>query len=105
MVGAGATGEGAGVATPVAAILAAIGIFAIGWMIAMYAKRIHAAGALYDYVTHGFGERVGFYAGWVYYWGTMALTAAIPSIIGGITYGLLHDDLGGRRRLPTGSSG
>jgi amino acid transporter len=100
MVGAGATGEGAGVATPVAVILAAIGIFAIGWMIAMYAKRIHAAGALYDYVTQGFGERVGFYAGWVYYWGTMALTAAIPLIIGGITYGLLHDDLGWEKTPP-----
>ncbi len=100
MVGAGATGEGAGVATPVAVILAAIGIFAIGWMIATYAKRIHAAGALYDYASHGFGERVGFYAGWVYYWGTMALTAAIPLIIGGITYGLLHDDIGWKSTPP-----
>ena len=35
------------------------------------------------------GIDVGFYAGWVYYWGTMVLTAAIPLIIGGITYGLL----------------
>jgi amino acid transporter len=75
-------------------ILTAVGIAAIGWIIALYARRIHAAGALYDYVTHGFGERVGFWAGWIYYWGTMALTAAIPLIFGGIVYGLLHDDIG-----------
>ena len=100
IVGAGATGEGAGTATPVAVILASIGILAIGWMIAAYARRIHAAGALYDYATHGFGERIGFYAGWVYYWGTMALTSAIPLIIGGITYGLLHDDIGWKSTPP-----
>ena len=94
VVAAGPAGKGAGVATPFAMILTAIGILAIGWIIALYARRIHAAGALYDYVTHGFGERVGFWAGWVYYWGTMALTAAIPLIFGGILYGLLHDDIG-----------
>jgi amino acid transporter len=100
IVAAGAAGKGAGVATPFAVILAAIGIAAIGWIIALYARRIHAAGALYDYVTHGFGERVGFWAGWVYYWGTMALTAAIPLIFGGIVYGLLHDDIGWKGTPP-----
>jgi len=66
IVAAGAAGKGAGVATPFVVIVTAIGIAAIGWIIALYARRIHAAGALYDYVTHGFGERVGFWAGWVY---------------------------------------
>jgi amino acid transporter len=94
IVAAGAAGKGAGVATPFAEILTAVGIAAIGWIIALYARRIHAAGALYDYVTHGLGERIGFWAGWIYYWGTMALTAAIPLIFGGIVYGLLHDDIG-----------
>jgi amino acid transporter len=53
IVGAGL--YGAGVATPVAVILAAIGMAAIGWIIAEYAKRIHAPGALFDYVSDGFG--------------------------------------------------
>jgi amino acid transporter len=100
IVAAGAAGKGAGVATPFVVIVTAIGIAAIGWIIALYARRIHAAGALYDYVTHGFGERVGFWAGWVYYWGTMALTAAIPLIFGGIVYGLLHDDIGWKSTPP-----
>jgi amino acid transporter len=100
IVAAGAAGKGAGVATPFAEILTAVGIVAIGWIIAMYARRIHAAGALYDYVTHAFGNRVGMWAGWVYYWGTMALTAAIPLIFGGIVYGLLHDDIGWKSAPP-----
>ena len=83
VVGAGLFG--AGVATPVAIILAAIGMAAIGWIIAEYAKRIHAAGALYDYVSDGFGDRAGFVGGWLYYAATMLLTTAIVVVIGGIT--------------------
>lgn len=85
VVGAGATGKGAGVATPVAVILAALGVGAIGWIIAAYSRRIHAAGALYDYVTDGFGKRVGFVAGWLYYGCTLLLASAIVLVVGGIT--------------------
>ena len=34
----------------------AIGVFALGWIVAQYAKRIHAAGSLYDYVSNGLGS-------------------------------------------------
>ena len=57
-------------------LIAAIGIFAIGWIVAQYAKRIHAAGSLYDYVSAGLGNNVGAAAGWLYYSGTMVLTPA-----------------------------
>ena len=59
VVGANNAGKGAGLATPVAIIIAAIGMAAVGWIIAQFAKRIHAAGALYDYISAGFGEKVG----------------------------------------------
>ena len=36
---------------------------------AQYAKRIHAAGSLYDYVSMGLGINVGAAAGWLYYGG------------------------------------
>lgn len=85
VVGAGAAGKGAGIATPVAVILAALGVGAIGWIIAAYSRRMHAAGALYDYVTDGFGKRVGFVAGWLYYGCTLLLTSAIVLVVGGIT--------------------
>ena len=54
-----ASGKGGGVAAPLSVLLAAIGVFALGWVVSSYAKEIHAAGSLYDYVTRGLGERVG----------------------------------------------
>ena len=85
------SGEGAGVATPFAVILAAIGTLALGWIVAQYAKRVHAAGSLYDYVTMGFGSRIGGWAGWVYYGATLLLSSAIAVLIGW----LLADDTNG----------
>jgi amino acid transporter len=85
-------GKGAGVATPFAVILAAIGIFALGWIVAAYARRIHAAGSLYDYVTEGFGDRIGFVAGLVYYVGTAGLTAGVPLLFGGLTQDFLRTE-------------
>jgi amino acid transporter len=76
------SGEGAGVATPFAVILAAIGTLALGWIVAQYAKRVHAAGSLYDYVTMGFGSRVGGWAGWIYYGATLLLASAIAVLVG-----------------------
>jgi amino acid transporter len=90
VVGANNAGKGAGLATPLAIIVAAIGVGALGWLIAQYAKRIHAAGALYDYISAGFGERVGFVFGWIYQGGLLVLAAAIPLLIGGVAQDWLH---------------
>jgi amino acid transporter len=76
------SGEGAGIATPFAVILAAIGVLALGWIVAQYAKRVHAAGSIYDYVTMGFGSRAGGWAGWIYYGGTLLLSSAIAVLVG-----------------------
>ena len=40
IAGLNATGNGAGLATPFAVILAALGTFAMGWIVAEYAKRM-----------------------------------------------------------------
>jgi amino acid transporter len=84
-----ATGNGAGVAAPLAVLIAAIGVLAFGWIIAEYARRIHAAGSLYDYVTDGLGNRLGGASGFLYYSGIIALGAAILIILGGT----IHDTL------------
>ena len=84
-----ATGHGAGVAAPLAVLIAAIGVLAFGWIIAEYARRIHAAGSLYDYVTDGLGQRLGGAAGYVYYSGIVTLGATILIILGGT----IHDTL------------
>jgi amino acid transporter len=83
IAGASFSGHGAGVATPISIILAGIGMIAVGWIISRFAKRIHAAGSLYDYVTDGFGRQAGFVAGWIYYGGMTCLTLAIGLAFGG----------------------
>ena len=82
IAGFGASGKGAGIATPFAVILASVGTFALGWIVAQYAKRVHAAGSLYDYVSMGLGDRAGAWAGWVYYGATTILASAIAVLVG-----------------------
>jgi amino acid transporter len=84
-----ATGKGAGVAAPLSVLLAGIGVFALGWIVAQYAKRIHAAGSLYDYVSNGLGRTIGAATGWLYYGGTIVLTTGLGVLIGGY----VHDTL------------
>jgi amino acid transporter len=84
-----ASGKGAGIAAPVSVLLAAVGVFALGWIVAQYAKRIHAAGSLYDYVSNGLGSTLGSASGWLYYSGTIVLDAGLGVLVGGY----VHDTL------------
>ena len=78
-----ASGKGGGVASPISVIIAAVGVFALGWVVSRYARRIHAAGSLYDYVAEGLGRRAGVAAGWLYYGGILALVSGLVLLIGG----------------------
>ncbi len=49
------TGKGGGNAAPLSVLLAALGVLALGWIVAQYTRKIQAAGSLYDYVTDGLG--------------------------------------------------
>ena len=89
IIGVNAAAKGAGTSAALAVLLAAVGMFAIGWIVAQYAKRIHAAGSLYDYVSNGLGKTVGAAAGWLYYGGTIILTTGLGVLIGGY----VHDNL------------
>lgn len=94
LVGLNASGKGAGVAAPLAVLLAAIGVLALGWIVAQYARRIHAAGSLYDYVTDGLGGRVGGAAGLLYYAGILVLGAGLLVMIGGTVHDTLAAEFG-----------
>ncbi|HEV2427515.1 MAG TPA: APC family permease [Acidimicrobiales bacterium] len=84
-----ATGDGAGNAAGLAALVAMVGVVGLGWIVAEYTRKIQAAGSLYDYVTDGLGGRVGTAAGWLYYAGMLALGSAILPLIGGT----IHDTI------------
>jgi amino acid transporter len=90
VAGAGAAGKGAGAATPFALLIALIGMGAIAWIVASFARRVRTAGSLYDYVTLSFGNRVGFLAGWVYYLGTLCLCVAGSVAVGGFLQDFLQ---------------
>lgn len=92
IIGVNAASRGAGTSAPLAVVLAGIGVFALGWIVAQYAKRIHAAGSLYDYVSNGLGSTLGAASGWLYYGGTIILTTGLGVLLGGY----VHDNL-----LPT----
>src|SRR5690242_11799452 len=77
-----ASGKGGGVASPLSVLIAAVGVFAIGAIVSRYAKGVHAAGSLYDYVTRGLGERTGTAAGWLYA-GVTVLMTGLLLLIGG----------------------
>ena len=89
LVGVNAASQGAGGAAPLAVLVSAIGVLGLGWIVSEYAKRIHAAGSLYDYVTDGLGIRVGAAAGWLYYSGIIVLGGSILVLIAGY----VHDTL------------
>jgi amino acid transporter len=89
IIGVNFAARGAGTSAPLAVLIASVGVFALGWIVAQYAKRIHAAGSLYDYVTNGLGSTVGAAAGWLYYAGTIILTTGLGLLIGGY----VHDNL------------
>ena len=52
-------GQGRRVAASLSVLIAAIGVLGLGWIVSSYARKIHAAGSLYDYVTGGLGRAVG----------------------------------------------
>jgi amino acid transporter len=83
IIGVNFAARGAGTSAVLAVLLAAVGVFAIGWIVAQYAKRIHAAGSLYDYVSEGLGKVIGASAGWLYYAGTIILTVGLGVLLGG----------------------
>jgi amino acid transporter len=89
------SGKGAGVATPFAVLLAAVGTFALGWIVAQYAKRVHAAGSLYDYVSMGLGQQAGAATGWLYYGATTVLASAIAVLVGWFVHDVLFVDVFG----------
>jgi amino acid transporter len=86
---ASVTRKGGGVAAPISVLIAAVGVVALGWLVSRYAREVHAAGGLYDYVSRGLGERAGVAAGILYYVGILLLSIGLIVLIGGY----LHDTI------------
>jgi len=88
------TGKGAGTAAPLAILIGGIGILCVAWIIAAYARKINAAGALYDYVTDGLGPKIGGAAGLLYYLGIITLGGGLLVLIAGTIHDTLAAEFG-----------
>ncbi|MFL5664298.1 MAG: APC family permease [Ktedonobacteraceae bacterium] len=71
----------AGGAAPIAALIGAVGVLALGWVISLYARRYQGAGAIYDYLrrTH---PAFGLFAAGMYFVGTLVLDCGGYLVIG-----------------------
>ena len=73
---------GAGWNATLAVLVASIGVLAIGYVIALFARQYAGAGAMYEYLTRGAHPSVGIFAAGLYFVGTLFLGG------GGIYLGL-----------------
>ncbi|MBI5712265.1 MAG: APC family permease [Chloroflexi bacterium] len=73
----------AGPAVPLAVLIGGVVMVALGYVVAQFATRVHAAGAIYNYAAKAFGPETGFMGGWVYLFATLMLTIAIIAGVGG----------------------
>src|SRR5262245_41278426 len=64
---------GAGWNATLAVLLAGLGVLAIGYAVALYARRYAGAGAVYEYLTHGAHPWVGILTAGVFFLGTLFL--------------------------------
>ncbi|MBF8285213.1 MAG: APC family permease [Anaerolineales bacterium] len=75
----------AGAAVPLAVFLGGLTMVALGYVVAQFASRVHAAGAIYNYAAKAFGPETGFMGGWVYLFAVLMLTIAIIAGVAGWT--------------------
>jgi amino acid transporter len=73
---------GAGWNATLAVVFASFGVMAIGYVVALYARRFAGAGAVYEYLTRGAHPSIGIFASGLYFVGTLFLGG------GGIFLGL-----------------
>src|SRR5688500_9588668 len=64
---------GAGWNSPLSVLLAGLGVLAIGYVVALYARRFAGAGAVYEYLTHGAHPWIGVLTAGIFFLGTLFL--------------------------------
>jgi amino acid transporter len=74
--------NGAGFNTPLSVLIAGLGVLAIAYSLALFARLYQGAGAVYEYLTQGAHPAVGIFAAGIFFTGTLFLGG------GGIYLGL-----------------
>ncbi len=71
----------AGGAAPLSTLIGAVGVLALGWLIAFYARRGGGAGAIYDYLRR-VSPAVGLFAAGIYFLGALTLDSGGFLVVG-----------------------
>jgi amino acid transporter len=71
----------AGGAAPLSTLIGAVGVLALGWLIALYARRGGGAGAIYDYLRR-LSPAFGLFSAGIYFFGALTLDSAGFLVIG-----------------------
>src|SRR5438067_2120221 len=71
----------AGGAAPLSTLIGAIGVLALGWLIALYARRGGGAGAIYDYLRR-MSPAFGLFSAGIFFFGALTLDSAGFLVIG-----------------------
>jgi amino acid transporter len=71
----------AGGAAPLSTLIGAIGVLALGWLIALYARRGGGAGAIYDYLRR-LSPAYGLFSAGIYFFGALVLDSGGFLVIG-----------------------
>ena len=74
--------NGAGFNTPLSVLIAGLGVLAIAYSLALFARLYQGAGAVYEYLTQGAHPAIGIFAAGIFFTGTLFLGG------GGIYLGL-----------------
>src|SRR5947209_398073 len=68
-------------AAPLATLIGAVGVLALGWVVSLYARRYTGAGAVYDYLRR-VNPVLGLFSAGMYFVGTLVLDTAGYLVIG-----------------------
>lgn len=80
-------------AAPLAVLIGAVGVLALGYIITLYARRYRGAGAIYDYLRRT-NPALGLFAAGMYFVGTLVLDAGGYLVIGLLCSQVLANYLG-----------
>jgi amino acid transporter len=80
----------AGGSTPLAFLLGGVACLTLAFVVIGFTRRMAAAGYAYTYVSRSLGQRAGFLAGWMYFFG---FACFVPMTMAGVGW-LLTDLLG-----------
>jgi amino acid transporter len=64
---------GAGVKSPLAVLIASLGVLCIGYVLSLFAQRYAGAGGIYEYLARGVHPALGTWAAGIFYVGTLFL--------------------------------